>query len=294
MEPQSAAFTLNGRPLRLIGDHAIYLDSIDSSDHSDHPLLTLLAGLPTPATILDVGANIGLTSIIMAARSTDDQIIAFEPVPANLRFLRHNLATNNIANCRVIATAVGDTTGTVPMTSRGAWSLVKHDAEPGTTEPVPITTLDIFCAEHLPNQRIDLIKIDVEGFEPNVLAGATATIARWQPPIFIEFNAWALVLQNYNPLTFAQALWRSFDITDKSGKTWDSPERFTSDNMVRHQSIDDLILRPKPGHPFNAQTIQFGPQGTTAQTQLEALHHSTSWRLTAPLRALKQRMTGRS
>ncbi|MBW4034829.1 MAG: FkbM family methyltransferase [Proteobacteria bacterium] len=300
MEPQSAIFTLHGRTLRLIGDHAIYLDSIDGSDHSDNPLIALVAGLPTPATILDVGANIGLTSIVMAARSPHDQIIAFEPIPDNLDFLRHNLATNHITNCRVIASAVGDTRGTVRMTSRGAWSLVRQTI-PGappdptaqvSTETVPLTTLDGFCAEHLPGQRIDLIKIDVEGFEPNVLAGAAHTIAQWQPTIFMEFNAWALVLQNYNPLIFAQALWPSFDITSKSGKTWETPERFTSDNMVRNQSIDDLILRPRPGHKFNPMPITFGPHGTAAQTQLAALHNSTSWRITAPLRVLKQRIAG--
>ena len=57
---------------------------------------------------------------------------------------------------------------------------------------VPMTSIDAIVAE-LSLQRLDLIKIDVEGFELDVLKGALQTIRRFRPRIVAEFNSFALI-----------------------------------------------------------------------------------------------------
>jgi len=53
---------------------------------------------------------------------------------------------------------------------------------------VPVRSLDSLVAEHGSEGRLSLIKIDVEGYESQVLAGATETLARFRPPLYVEFN----------------------------------------------------------------------------------------------------------
>ena len=124
---------------------------------------------------VDIGANIGSYTILASA--TGARVISFEPVPASFEALLDNIHLNRLES-QVDARnqAVGRNTGKLEMiidqdTTNQA--LRNGDRYSGKTLRVPVVTLD----EALLGKTPKLIKIDVEGFETEVLAGAAATFA---------------------------------------------------------------------------------------------------------------------
>ena len=115
----------------------------------------------------DVGANVGSYSVLAGAAVGAD-VIAFEPGEAFLWLVR-NLKLNGLGKDQARCTAVGATNGTASFTS-GKDTMNRIDSDGVRT--VPITTLDVACRERAPA----LIKIDVEGFEGDVLQGAASVL----------------------------------------------------------------------------------------------------------------------
>ena len=182
MDVRTGQFLVGDRRVTLIGN-SVYLDSlVDVQQLGDLPLMRLIKNLPSGATYLDIGANIGLTAIAGAVARPDLRVVAFEPVPSNTDLLDRNVRANEIANCTVIHSALAEREGQLTMSDDGPWSVV--DISGSGAVHAPVTTLDKYCNWHMGGRRIDLIKIDVEGYEPNVLAGARETITRWSPIIF--------------------------------------------------------------------------------------------------------------
>jgi len=144
-----------------------------------------------PGAFLDVGANVGLHSLV--ALSAGARVTSFEPVPRLAARLRRNLERNHATGrVRVVPSAVGDRIGTAPMflatrADDGSHSLVPGVAASRVEEIlVPLTTLD----DHLPSCESgppSVIKIDVEGFEARVLDGAKRILGGHRPPhVLIE------------------------------------------------------------------------------------------------------------
>ena len=144
--------------------------------------------------VYDVGANTGLYSIIAAA-STNQDIYGFEPVPEIAALARANLALNG-ADRRVhlIEAAVSERTGTAsiylppPVNHSVETSASLDPSFKGTHDRVveiATTTLDGHWAS-VGRPRVAAVKIDVEGHEVAVLAGAQQLVADCAPTIFIE------------------------------------------------------------------------------------------------------------
>jgi len=136
--------------------------------------------------VVEVGANIGAHTVFLAqAVQPDGFVFAFEPQRLIFQTLCANLALNSIANVHASQVAVGDTCGDilVPVLDAnkdnnfGGLELGQHEFG----ERVPLVTLD-----SLNLSRCDFIKVDVEGMEKSVLDGAAATIARFQPLLYVE------------------------------------------------------------------------------------------------------------
>jgi FkbM family methyltransferase len=258
----SIDLTLAGRTLRFAGDpRDSYFQSLESF-HAAAPRLEhyLRRHIREDAVCLDIGANIGLTSMLLATFCPRGRVYAFEASPKNARYLRRNLELNGIDTCVVVEAAVGERPGVVPFreTEFCAGSHVAQraaGARDPSVVPVPMIAIDGFVeAEKLAATRIDLMKVDVEGFEPAVLAGAASTIERCRCPIFMEFNSWCLLtLQNFNPLAFATAVLDAFQVqriegegtlaTDADG----SVGAFLYRNLFRSGCVDDILIRLKPG-----------------------------------------------
>jgi len=170
--------TVIGRSLRLYGEFAG--DEVDS-----------ILALTRPGDhVLDLGANIGFHTLALARTvGPGGRVTAIEPQRYCFQLLCANVTLNQLPQVHCLRAAVGDEPGTcaVPLhdpTSRhnaGATE-VSHDAGP-QTDSVPLITLD-----SLDLPRCDLIKVDTEGFEDRVMAGALATLARCRPVLYVEVH----------------------------------------------------------------------------------------------------------
>lgn len=131
---------------------------------------------------IDVGANVGLYTVM--ARAAGVQVMAIEPHPVNLRYLRRNLAKNGWSDVEICAAGVGRERGEAPLYggSTGA-SLVPGWAEATTAQRrhIEITTLDALLAHRFEGRRL-FFKIDIEGFEYDALCGATDVLRRTPRP----------------------------------------------------------------------------------------------------------------
>lgn len=162
-------------------------------------LIPILKSLvPNDAVVLDVGAHAGQFSKLFAALAPAGQVYAFEPSDYALSILRPALRLNRAANVTVVQAGLSDASGELvlhtPIKRRGSLGFgVAHlgeDAETGPTldQTVPLLTLDQFAA-HRSLHRLDLIKIDIEGWEMRALAGGEATLRHFHPALFLEVNA---------------------------------------------------------------------------------------------------------
>ena len=126
---------------------------------------------------VDVGANIGFHTIPYAQNFGG--VHSFEPHPTTFPFLKTNVKINNLSNVVVNEVALGDAVRTAHM-AIGPGDLSGARIHTRGTEVV-MRTLDSY---ELP--VVDLIKIDVEGYEGHVVSGASGTIRRCRPLIMFE------------------------------------------------------------------------------------------------------------
>jgi FkbM family methyltransferase len=129
---------------------------------------------------VDAGANIGYHSILMARLAQSGTVYAFEPTETH-DFLVSNIEANNASNVTPLRLGLSD------RSFRGEESIFRiwgHDPE--VTE-VEFVTLDEF-AVRVGLERLDLIKIDVDGFDLEVLWGAESVLKRFQPVVIVELH----------------------------------------------------------------------------------------------------------
>ncbi|MDI9238832.1 FkbM family methyltransferase [Lysobacter sp. LF1] len=150
-------------------------------------------------TFIDIGANIGEVSMIAAKRvGAQGSVIAFEPVTHHADRLQRHLSDNALDWVRVERIALGDRTGEQVMYDP-AGADNPHDENFGLGSlfggedasaigTVEVTTLDAYLVQN-PVQRLDLIKIDIEGAELPCLVGARETISRYLPHLIVEVQA---------------------------------------------------------------------------------------------------------
>lgn len=125
-----------------------------------------------PMVVIDAGANVGMTSNYMRRFFPTATIHAFEPVADTFVALRKNLACDHKVICHRAALGGQNATQTIAVDPYSEKSTMVRLEEPGRSlEQVDMFTLDSFVAQqNLP--AIDVLKIDVQGFETQVLLGA--------------------------------------------------------------------------------------------------------------------------
>jgi len=170
--------------------------------------------LPYVDVVVNIGANIGY--YVCIARLHEKHVVAFEPIPSNVRLLLRNLRINQWEDVEVYPVALGERPGLAELYGGGTGaSLLKGWA--GTSELfvtlVPINTLDNILGERFSGQRL-LFIIDVEGAELAVINGAKHHLSMMPKPIWMVEVAVTEHLpagHTVNPdlLKTFQAFWRA-------------------------------------------------------------------------------------
>jgi len=143
---------------------------------------------------LDIGGNIGLQSIRMSqCVGEEGKVYAFEPLEYLQEKLTKNLSLNKAANVTLFPYALSDKEGEADFSvDRNAWnqgnfSLFNNDA--GVEKQHVIIKVADNIAEIQSLESLDLVKIDVEGFEYQVMLGLRQTLERHRPRIIFEYDS---------------------------------------------------------------------------------------------------------
>ncbi len=193
---------INGHPFFTVpNDKGISEELLMFKTHE--PLSTkILSKLLEPGMVcLDVGSNIGyyacLESLIVG---NTGKIIAIEPSPINYKYLQKNATLQKIKNIETFNFACGDYDGTIKfaISDRSNWSRVVSndllDSPPDSIiseQEIPLVQIDTF----LPQQKIekiDFLRMDVEGYEYHILKGCVKTIKKFRPFFHIEVHLFLL------------------------------------------------------------------------------------------------------
>lgn len=213
--------------------------------------------LERDAVVVDGGAHIGVLTLLLANLCPAGHVYAFEPAEANRRHLVANLVANDITNVTVEGAALYGTDGEVAIDSNSAYPAGSHI---GTTGPtVAAVRVDTWAREK-GIERLDLLKLDLEGSEVGVLGGAEQTIRRFRPTIVVECNPVALRRfggRSYHDLIGAmKALFPIVAILGPGGAVIPILSETHLDLLLADQGVIDLIgLAPR--NPI-ATAVGFG------------------------------------
>jgi len=132
--------------------------------------------LTNDSVFIDIGSNIGVYSLVVASKSSDIQVHAFDPIKLNTNLLASSIDINSFSNITVNKTCVGDYDGKVEfsISSDSAYSSILDSGRKPEIKKVnlPIVKLDTYIRD-MGICKIDIIKIDVEGAEKLVILGAS-------------------------------------------------------------------------------------------------------------------------
>ncbi len=164
--------------------HYCYFGFLDGS------LTKLLSLVAAGDNVIDVGANVGVTALHLAAKASPGHVLSLEPDQLNFERARRNFQLNQSKNITLLKTAAGSDDLVATMEVRTADNRGGNRISPHTERRdnvVQVSPLDKLL-KTVPLGRIGLIKIDVEGYELHVLTGARQTILTDHPLLFIEIN----------------------------------------------------------------------------------------------------------
>lgn len=171
-------------------DNGVELSLFETGTYEKGTIQLLENYLKEGSTFLDIGANIGLMSVIASNYvGTKGIVYAVEANPHTVPILQANVDLNACKNVEVIPVALSDTSGTAVLfenwkVNRGGASLISQSSEERGVE-VKMERLDDLFDENTP---VRLVKIDVEGFEPQVLRGGMNWFRKQQPVFIIEVS----------------------------------------------------------------------------------------------------------
>ena len=167
------------------------------------------------ATFIDVGANIGFYTLVVASTCPDASVVCFEPNPGNFALLTKNVQVNALRNvrCEPLAVSNEDTVATLYLTGSHMSASLRagFDGNVTSTTQVRTVALDSYLAS-FPAATPLVIKVDVEGHEEALFRGMQQTLTRLAPDIIAE------VTLSYSSDAMSQLTrsgYRFFQITDQ-------------------------------------------------------------------------------
>lgn len=156
--------------------------------YEEEVLKTIKDVLPSGGTYVDIGSNIGQHALFASIINPEGKVLSFEPLPKLYRQFLDSVNLNNLSNITIYNKACGEEESTMNINfstkNMGGASLAEA-AGRESFETISVLQGDTIL---LSEPRIDLIKIDTEGFELEVLRGIINTIEKFKPILIIEYS----------------------------------------------------------------------------------------------------------
>ncbi len=243
----------------------IYVDSLDNSvgkpvmqSKSYEPHLTsfLLRELRPEMNFLDIGANIGWFTLLAASRLTQGRVMAVEPNIYNVQLLNHSLLANQFNHVTVYPFAATDAAAILSLAFIGSNGRIDtaHGSH-ANQQYVQGLPLDQLLPE---NTRIDVIKIDIEGYEWVAFKGMSQLLRRNRPLIVSEFHPKAMQeYTGYTPEDYLQTLYDldyELGVLEEDGQVRALPDKGAimaywraknSQQGLKGEMHLDLVARPR-------------------------------------------------
>lgn len=178
--------------IKLLPKGAITFQVWKQKEYEKYNLNFILDQLSPGAIFFDIGANIGIFSLTAAKKEPQAKVYAFEPCRETFRILKENIRLNNLNNILAYQSAVGDYNGEALLKINASWRDGLNTLGEGThsgckiigQEKVPIVSLDNFViANNI--QKVDIMKVDVEGAELFVFKGAQNLLKKPNAPLIV-------------------------------------------------------------------------------------------------------------
>lgn len=230
---EKAVIDVYGSLLELDPGDSLYLGSHDYEPYESK----LVMGLLRPGDVaVDVGAMIGYYTVIFARYvGPSGRVLAFEPDPENHRLLTSNVAMNSYDHVVCHCAAVG--------AARGQATLWRAPANRGDNHLFPTpgrstVEVEVFALDDAVVGAADLVKVDVQGYEGQVLAGMRSLIDRSpELALLIEFCPALLIAAGTEPASFVGDLRdHGFALFEVDGDA----------RRVRGLDAEDLLRRVRP------------------------------------------------
>lgn len=160
------------------GNHGYWLGSYEY-----HVCKALAEFLFTGMTFYDIGANVGYFTLLGSRLVGEPgHVVAFEPVPRNMKYLKEHISINGIENAILLEAAVSNTSGIVTFAEGSNPSMGTVSSE-GVLEVSSVTLDGILQSRSIP--KPDVIKMDIEGGELDALRGAVELLRVHRPVLFL-------------------------------------------------------------------------------------------------------------
>ncbi|XZF15897.1 FkbM family methyltransferase [Chitinophagaceae bacterium MMS25-I14] len=220
-------------------DHSVYFHK-----QYDPTWNVLFSYIQKDSVVLDIGANIGFLTLNFAKRCPGGYVFSFEPDTENFKTLENNIRQNDFKNIRIFKNALGAKSESSLLyklyaNNPGANRILseKPDA-PHSVENVEVLVLDDI-AEQIALARVDIMKIDVEGFEIFVLMGARKIIEKWKPVLFVELAETNLNQNGYSALSLIEFI-EAMGYEVKDARTMQAVDRLNKNHNT------DILCLPIP------------------------------------------------
>jgi len=213
----------------------------------DRQLITRL--IKPGMRIIDVGANIGYYMLMFRHLVGEQgEVICVEPSPENLIELRKNITENPFTNIELHEVAIGSEEGTVSVRGGINSGVVKDGAG--------IASVELRTLDSLTESAVDFVKIDVDGYEGQVLEGALPLLRRDHPILYLEVHPHMIPRFGYSVRKLLNLIEPIYD----SIETWEvlAPEKLSwpaklsqrllkTDPMVRLENPEELYTLSDQG-----------------------------------------------
>ena len=210
---------------------------IGSGEWQPHESRSLAQHLPRGGVAVDIGGNIGyMTGVLATAAGPDGKVFTFEPDGTNVGLLRRTVETNGWDQVQVFQAACGDEAGELTLfkdpDNWGNHALAQDQVlHTAGGETVAVVTVDAALAEH-GLTRVDVIKIDVQGWELQALRGASS-LKQFHPTVFVEFYPHGLQTAGTTP----EAMWQELE-------SWGSVGQLDSSGQIRPIDLTTAVGDP--------------------------------------------------